>query len=292
MKKLLLTIALFVFLFHISGCAGAQVRSYSGPELTRDKIALLHIPENITLVKFDGKQYKNLVFSGKDMLLRGLLLGPIGAVSALKKIETIEILPGHHQIEARYEEETYTEKIDYRSYRQYYIRSNVDLLFNARAGHEYRIGGGISKICREFFILKNRDNIPFKLKDVPLSFWIDDLTTDERYIVDASKAIPASSSTASPSLRAYKQKWDEGGTLYHSTVKEWNLASYKNRLAATAYFVASLRHFDSEAELKAAAVVLERGITKFCKARHGDKGDKTVFETAAFLYGAIYGEWS
>ncbi len=57
------------------------------------------------------------------------------------------------------------------------------------------------------------------------------------------------------------EEWYQGGTLHNVTAKEWHAATYRNRLATSADFVAGAKAASNMKELRERAVGLERCIT-------------------------------
>lgn len=70
--------------------------------------------------------------------------------------------------------------------------------------------------------------------------------------------------------------WMSGGTLHKSTISEWRQASYSNRLATSADFVASTQNVDfgNLAEFKQMAIDLEKCIS--VAASGGDVDNEDV----------------
>jgi hypothetical protein len=56
------------------------------------------------------------------------------------------------------------------------------------------------------------------------------------------------------------EEWYQGGTLHKSTGREWHAATYRNRLATSADFVARAKAASTRRELLVRAVGLERCI--------------------------------
>lgn len=61
---------------------------------------------------------------------------------------------------------------------------------------------------------------------------------------------------------ASAEEWYEGGTLHKATGKEWHAATYRNRLATSADFLAAAKAAADMVELRARAAGLERCITE------------------------------
>lgn len=73
--------------------------------------------------------------------------------------------------------------------------------------------------------------------------------------------------------------WYKGGTLHRATMREWNSASYSNRLATCADFVAASDRSIDMATMRERAVNLERAITEAGRGGYAD--NKKVTEIAA-----------
>ena len=76
-------------------------------------------------------------------------------------------------------------------------------------------------------------------------------------------ACGGSSSSSSSSSSKPDTSWFEGGNLHRATVKQWKAASYSNRLATSADFVAASQDVDygNLAEFKTMATKLEKCIS-------------------------------
>jgi hypothetical protein len=61
---------------------------------------------------------------------------------------------------------------------------------------------------------------------------------------------------------AAAEEWYQGGTLHNATAKEWQAATYRNRLATSADFVAGAKAASNMKELRVRAEGLERCITE------------------------------
>lgn len=57
-------------------------------------------------------------------------------------------------------------------------------------------------------------------------------------------------------------EWYEGGTLHKATARQWNAATYRNRLATSADFIAAAKAASDMKELRARAAGLERCISE------------------------------
>lgn len=71
--------------------------------------------------------------------------------------------------------------------------------------------------------------------------------------------------------RQQQKEWNEGGTLHSSDDSEWLAASYENRLATAADYVATLHTFSNMDQMRAAAERMESCVTDAAKARAGQK---------------------
>lgn len=60
----------------------------------------------------------------------------------------------------------------------------------------------------------------------------------------------------------FAKEWYEGGTLHRATAGEWLSASYQNRLATAADFLAANKAATNMDEIKVRAISLERCITE------------------------------
>lgn len=78
----------------------------------------------------------------------------------------------------------------------------------------------------------------------------------------AEQDVPAKSS---------RREWNEGGTLHRSDDSEWLAASYENRLATAADYVATLRTFSNMAQMRRAAERMEHCITRAAATKAGQK---------------------
>lgn len=96
-------------------------------------------------------------------------------------------------------------------------------------------------------------------------------------------------STATPvAVPAPAPAWYEGGTLHDKTMADWRRASYRNRLATCADFVAALaessgRRFDSIDQIKPYAVRLERCLSEAARGGHADGQTITSMAAACSL---------
>jgi len=89
-----------------------------------------------------------------------------------------------------------------------------------------------------------------------------------------------------PASRPAKE-WYEGGTLHRATMREWHEASYENRLATSADFVAKLLQTDGRPvpppdTLKPIAEDFERGMSKV--ASEPDAADQSAASVAATMW--------
>lgn len=70
------------------------------------------------------------------------------------------------------------------------------------------------------------------------------------------------SRSAAPPKPPGPSKWYEGGTLHKVTSQEWHKASYRNRLATSADFIAASKTASNMSELRKRAEELEQCITE------------------------------
>ena len=71
----------------------------------------------------------------------------------------------------------------------------------------------------------------------------------------------------------YAGEWYSGGTLHDATLREWYSASYQNRLATSADFIAAVKRAKDMKQLKERAIELEHYITTVATdpVSHGQK---------------------
>lgn len=108
---------------------------------------------------------------------------------------------------------------------------------------------------------------------------LDVFTRDESRITNQSQNIVRAEQV--------KRAWYEGGTLHKSTLKEWHLASYDDRLATSADFVAAHMHRAGKTippinYIRPYAEGLERGISK--AANDPTASSLAVSEVAASIF--------
>ena len=122
----------------------------------------------------------------------------------------------------------------YEGYRSYKLVADIDEFESLSYTHKQRVFKGLDNI----YISKSRFLVIPRVVSNGKTYYSWDFE-------DSSTSTSSSNSSKSSDTTSYSSSlWFSGGTLHKSTVKEWRNASYSNRLATAADFVAATQNVD------------------------------------------------